>query len=863
MPSFSNHGTRPIIWVEPGPHSDGNALKYIRFNSLRSRYAAVAVVLTLAVLAGSYLGHRNVSEAQKSTTANIETRNQLLQYSRHIRDAVWQAREALAAFLLEPERREYRVGIHDAISNAQSYTTVLENHPWIIAHQQRRTVSELSSALKKLDAGAEQLVATRMVAEKQYPALAFARGSMLPKHRAFYTAASLAMNELMSERPHGVRLQAYQMLVQARHMWDDMISTFRMYLANRLGSFNEAALPHQEQDMSTEYHALVELIGELQALDHDDQLGLQTSESLRHMRVAADGWFEDLKKVERIHHSGQWRADKQQINTVIEPLLERIWNLMLSLDVSIEASSNQDVASLTRVAQSQSRMVWMLTILGLISIAAGFIALERSILRPIATVAEALKEEALGGEGEALPPATSDETRHLLEAFDEMRKQVHNRQLALEHQAMHDALTGLPNRTLLLDRLQQAIYAARRDHGFLSLMMMDLDRFKDINDTLGHQVGDRLLKEMGTRLLATLREMDTVARLGGDEFAVLLPHTDVDQALLIASKTRAALGQVFSIDGHQLYVGASIGIAVYPQHGTTGPALIQRADVAMYVAKRNKMGQSVYDPREDQHSVGRLALMTDLYDALDADALELNYQPKIHVPSGEVIGVEALLRWHHPRLGAIAPDEIIPLAEQTGLIKPLTLWVLTRAIRDCSRWLKAGLDVSVAVNLSVYNLQDTGFVSQVQDRLNHYDLDARHLTLEITESAMMANPAHAVEILTLLDGMGVRLAVDDFGTGFSSLAYLKQLPVDELKIDKSFVLQMTEDENDAVIVRSTIDLAHNLGLRVVAEGVESQDVWDLLEILGCDEAQGHFMSRPLAAAHIEQWLLEQSKAQAG
>jgi diguanylate cyclase len=300
---------------------------------------------------------------------------------------------------------------------------------------------------------------------------------------------------------------------------------------------------------------------------------------------------------------------------------------------------------------------------------------------------------------------------------------------------------------------------------------------------------------------------------------------------------------------------------VYPQHGTTGTALIQRADVAMYVAKRNRIGQSVYDPREDQHSVGRLALMSDLYDALDSDALELYYQPKINISSGTVVGVEALLRWHHPRFGAITPDEIIPLAEQTGLIKPLTLWVLTHAIRDCSQWLQSGIDVAVAVNLSVYNLQDTGFVSQVQDRLNNYDLPARHLSLEITESAMMANPTHAVEILTLLDGMGVRLAVDDFGTGFSSLAYLKQLPVDELKIDKSFVLQMTEDENDAVIVRSTIDLAHNLGLRVVAEGVESQDVWDLLEILGCDEAQGHFMSRPLAAAQIEQWLRERNAAQ--
>ena len=427
---------------------------------------------------------------------------------------------------------------------------------------------------------------------------------------------------------------------------------------------------------------------------------------------------------------------------------------------------------------------------------------------------------------------------------------------ALQHHTLHDSLTGLPNRTLLKDRLQQAVFFSRRENKPLALLLIDLNRFKEINDTLGHQIGDRLLQHVGTRLLHLLRDTDTVARLGGDEFAVLLPDASRAYARQNAQNILKALEQVFEVDGHELFVDGSVGIALYPQHGDDAQTLMQRADIAMYVAKRFNSGFSVYDIQQDQHSVGRLALISDLHSAINHDALELRYQPIFDLRNGSITGIEALLCWNHPERGFIQPDEIIPVAEHTGLIRPLTLWVFNTALRQCAEWRRRGLDLKVAVNLSTWNLHDYELYQQIKGRLTAWDLPASCLVIEITESAMMADPDRAMEILTHLSAMGVQVSVDDYGTGFSSLAYLKKLPVDELKIAKPFVSGMTEDENDGIIVRSTIDLAHNLGLRVVAEGVENKDTWELLVILGCDAVQGYYMCRPQPADILERMFEE-------
>lgn len=451
------------------------------------------------------------------------------------------------------------------------------------------------------------------------------------------------------------------------------------------------------------------------------------------------------------------------------------------------------------------------------------------------------------------------ETSIVLNARDLSEREAQT--AALRYQAQHDTLTDLPNRTLFQDHLQQAILDARRQHKPLALLFLDLDRFHEVNNTFGHHWGDVLLQHIGPRLKGVLRKSDMIARLGGDEFAVLLPTTgDVAGATQIACRILGALEQPFVIDGHVLDVGVSIGIALYPEHGEDAHTLMRRADIALYIAKRISSGYAFYTAEQDHYSPERLLLMGELRHAIEHDQLVLHYQPKADLVTGEVTHVEALVRWQHPQHGLMLPDRFIPLAEQTGLIRPLSLWVLNTALRQCYAWHRSGLQLHVAVNLSMRNLQDTQLPDAIAGLLATWQVSPTWLEVEITESALAADPERALETLTRLGDMGVRIAIDDFGTGYSSFAYLKRLPVDEIKIDKSFVLGMTTDDNDAAIVRSTIDLGHNLGLKVSAEGVETQATWELLATLGCDFAQGYYVSRPVAATELSQWLQEASWA---
>ncbi len=430
-------------------------------------------------------------------------------------------------------------------------------------------------------------------------------------------------------------------------------------------------------------------------------------------------------------------------------------------------------------------------------------------------------------------------------------------QAELERMALHDALTGLPNRTLFNDRIERAIGAAKRARLSMAVLLLDLDRFKDVNDTLGHDVGDLLLTEVGPRLQKPLRETDTVARLGGDEFAILLPGpTDLEVACRVAERIVDGLRHPFDIRGLVLEIGVSIGVALYPEHGQSGPELLQHADVAMYAAKRGPTGFVVYSAESDTNSVRQLTLSGQLRRAIEEGQLLLEFQPKIDARSATVAGVEALTRWRHPELGSIPPDEFIHSAEQTGLIKPLTLWVMNAALRELRRWTEHGHDFGVAVNLSVKSLQDTELPDIVCGLLESWQQRPERLTFEITESALMADPAAALGVLERIAALGCRLSLDDFGTGYSSLAYLQKLPIDELKIDRSFVIAMTRDESAAVIVRAVVKLAKGLGLAVVAEGVESADAFERLRALGCDQAQGYWFGSAMTGDQLLIWLKE-------
>ncbi len=477
------------------------------------------------------------------------------------------------------------------------------------------------------------------------------------------------------------------------------------------------------------------------------------------------------------------------------------------------------------------------------------------------------------------------EVRELVQVFNDMSCELSRAYDECEEAAFIDQLTALPNRALFLDRLKQTILLSQRKGEKFGIMLLDLDGFKEVNDTLGHQVGDQVLQQIADRLKLGVRASSTVARvvdeskdescetgivkisrttlarLGGDEFAILLPGLDgIDGATSVARRVTEILEPHAEVEGNSIAVAGTLGIAMYPEHGENAEALLRRADVALYVAKHIHNDFSVYDPAYDTYSVKQLALKAELRMAIENDQLVLFYQPKLNYKTGCVTSVEALVRWQHPERGMIPPDLFIPLSEQRGLIGPLTEWVIKKALWQFNQWQRKGVSLQIAVNLSSRVLYDLSLPNKIERMLIQANAPPSALTFEITEDATMADPKRALDIMNRLNDMGLPLSIDDFGTGYSSLGYLKRLPVGEIKIDRSFVMDMEESGNDAKIVHATIDLAHNLGLQVVAEGVETANCLNALKSLKCDYAQGYYLSRPILPDELVTWLAKSSWA---
>ena len=443
----------------------------------------------------------------------------------------------------------------------------------------------------------------------------------------------------------------------------------------------------------------------------------------------------------------------------------------------------------------------------------------------------------------------------LMDQTEELRNRASQMEKQVAYAATHDPVTDLPNRALFYDRLERAIAAANAEQGRLAVLLLQVENHKEIRDTLGLNSADAILKQVATRLESVIRTQDSAARLDGPTFAVLLSNAaDLADPEGLARRLQKAMEPPFMVDRLKLSAHTTVGFVLFPDHGEDADTLVQRAGVALYVAAKTHNGYALYSAALDEHSPRRLTLMGELRQALERDQLELHYQPKVEVAGGQVIGAEALVRWRHPRHGFIQPDEFIGLAERTRMIKPLTLWVMKRAFQDCVFWRGQGLALKISVNLSAQDLHDPELPDLVAGVVAATGIQPEWVIFEITESGIMQDPDRVLNVVERVHGLGFTLSIDDFGTGYSSLAYLKKLPVSELKIDKSFVMDMLGSENDAVIVRATVDLAHNLGLKITAEGVESAQILEALRGMGCDIAQGYFISRPLSAQAFSEWL---------
>ena len=538
----------------------------------------------------------------------------------------------------------------------------------------------------------------------------------------------------------------------------------------------------------------------------------------------------------------------EQYETRVVPLESRPDKRVVAI---LQKSLQVGLAPFHRISAS---FFW-LTLGGLILLVGGSLVIAGGITRPVHRLADAARRVQQGDYTRHVQVENRDEIGELAVSFNHMLDGIVSREKEILRLAYEDGLTGLPNRAMFYEQLEQATRLSKRGSHAVAVMLLDMDRFKAINDTLGHTVGDQALREVGDRVRKALRESDVVARLGGDEFAVLLATGGADAPKVVAEKIHKALEEPLVIDGQPMDMTASIGIARFGEHGEEADALLRAADVAMYEAKRTKSRYAIYDPSHDERRQEFLTLLGELRRAVDAGELVLHYQPKMSLVEDRVTSVEALVRWRHPKRGVVPPSDFIPFAEQTGYISAITRWVLARAIEQCGVWERTGLRIRMCVNVSARDLRlEDELVHAISSSLQAAELPAGMLCLEITESALMEDPRGAQATLRKLRELGVATSIDDYGTGYSSLAYIKQLAVNELKIDRAFVAGMEADQRNAAIVRSTIELGHNLGLTVVAEGVETDHELAELRRYGCDAAQGYLFARPMPAAALERWL---------
>jgi diguanylate cyclase (GGDEF)-like protein len=827
--------------------------------SLRKRYFSLTILLGILVIGGAlFFFASTLVTKQKVSLDRVELQKKQLLVDK-IRNSRFDTFRNVELFLLDPT-----IGHYDRIVRQLINSTHATNDELflLIAPQDmdlKTSSASLKQVLIKLQNRINDLFKSRLNINQQYPGLALSNQEMMPVQKNVNSQFQILIEEIVSGDFQPASDDLIMLLLSANLLWEKQVSQYRSYLANRFASFTTDFLRVQAetlQDQQKQFASSIENLAAMYAVEDS----FEGPAGVQYIKQMVKRWHLVFRDVREIHESKSWRTDNLILEQNIIPLVEELSVNINTLDSILKERGKLIDSQIEENTNALFVLITAIIVLFLFFISTILFSLDRMVFHPISLVSRALKLKAFNHQ-QALQIKTgkSREISNLVEAFLEMDKEVNQRQNELEQQALHDNLTALPNRFMLNQRLDYQILTSERKKSSFTLFFIDLNNFKDVNDTLGHSVGDKLLIQVANRLSKGIRKSDTVARLGGDEFAILLPDTNKQKSERIATILQSSINNPFMIQDKTISMGMSIGIVHYPKDGADAKTLLQHADSAMYLAKRNRKTFAHYDKAVDTYSQNRLTLVQDLRHAIENDELMIYYQPQMNCNDNVIYGAEALIRWNHPEFGFIQPDKIIDLAEYSGIIHQLTFWILKQAIAECSLWHKNKHSITLSVNLSVQDLNNQLLYQQVNQLLEQYHLDASYLTLEITESGMMENPAHSIETLNKLKTMGLNLSVDDFGTGFSSLKYLKQLPVDELKIDKSFVMDMANNENDRVIVQSTINLGHNLGLEIVAEGIEDESALAIISRLGCDRAQGYYFEKPLSADNFFAYLRDYNR----
>ena len=817
--------------------------------SLRWRYITLASLAAVALIGGTSIANWYISNASSNSASAISINKAVSETVFKLRNTMTRIDMTVNAMLINPQT-SHEVILYQDLQNAEELSASLVSYSNINPAVLKRPTTVVDKHINELKEKVHYLVEQRKKQEWIYPILPFINSELLIPNRNFISAVELSIKVYQAE---DVEIdETYLQLQELRSLWQKKILNFRAVIV-RFAGLNRTERTQQEIRIDKLHDQIETILNQLKIKQSNDDLELQVDASLDTMAEASQLWNFHWQTVRQLKNSKNWRGDVVYLNEQVVPVQLETTLALQTLEKTIHDWSSTQTDKLSTAARQVTYELWLFTLVAILFVLVVYMMIEKLVLFPIIRISEALSQERHDNYFH-IEDKSSKEIYLLTDAFNKMRKQIHQRQLALKHQALHDALTGLPNRILFKDRLDYAIRAMDRTQDKIAVFLLDLNRFKEVNDTLGHHVGDELLQLVAERLKEAIRKSDTVARLGGDEFSIIAPAKKAEDAVNFANKINSELKNVFTVKHQNLYIDASIGIAIFPENGTDSDTLIRHADTAMYVAKYSNNEAVLYDSSLDKHTSDNLSLVGDLRNAIENNHdLKMFYQPQVNLLSLDVDKVEALLRWEHPTIGYVPPENIINIAEKTGLIKDLTRWIINVSIKEYMEQIFNN-KIRLSINLTAWNIQDPDLPNTIQELLDRHKMPANMLTLEITETSMMNNPVRARDVLNTLSEMGIRLAIDDYGTGFSSLSYLKLLPMHELKIDKSFIFDMLDDENDATIVKSTIELAHNLGFKVVAEGVENQQTLLQLRVLKCDIAQGYHLAKPQDVNTMASWI---------
>ena len=803
-------------------------------------FVTLAFTVLLSV-GGIYFINMGSAKRLLDNEMRLEVTNHIQQIHKHLD----RAHQLLDIYLLQPDIK-YQDKIIEQLRMAQRLVGLANNNGWVKTLGLDKDFEFLKTEIKRYQSKIDLLIQIRLEPSKMYPAIAINQNDMLEANKVFLSSINSAIARIQNSTK--VNVEQYTRYITTRDKWRRMVMAYRLYfIMKTTATQSTAELESNVQNVKFYIADLKQEFSEYYLpLARGDKSGLEEKSVIPIMNATLLKWATSFSRVEEHGANRDWRGDVPFIISVVTPISDSIYQTLDQLMLTMNLRTEEALSEQYQVSTDVSFLLWAIIVIFSFIFMLVYLLIDRSFLKPISLLAKTLTSEKIQDIEKLRPMMPNTEMMGFVNALDSMQRQMSLRENELEQLALHDSLTRLPNRTLFLDRVSSAIASCRRNQHVFSVIILNLDRLKEINDTLGHLIGDEILIEVANRIVASLRDSDTVARLGGDEFAILLPDINISDVSNIAKKISARLTKVYAIREQHLFIGTSVGVSLYPNHGHSSEILTQYAYVAMRVAKKNKNDYEIYNPGEDDHNVRRLSLLSDLRNAASRDQFYLEYQPIYDLNGRRVLAFEALIRWDHPEYGRIMPSDFICHAEQTGLIKVITSWVIATAAKAMALFINYDPNVYVTINITAWDLQDDKIVAVTDKALTDNNLSPECLVFELTERSLMNDSPRVHAVLNTLNERGIRFSLDDFGTGFSSMPYLTRLPVSMLKIDNSFVQAMLENDNDALIVRSVIELAHNLNLKVIAEGVEEVATLNRLAELGCDLIQGYLYGKPMS-----------------